>query len=93
VKAIVPGKLDESDLHVRIRSTDKDEVMPPSKEHYQLTERQKTILDKWIEQGAEYQQHWAYIRPARPAPPDAAEQGFTRNAIDLFVSHGSGNSG
>ena len=85
VRAIVPGDLAASDVHVRIRSADKDEVMPPSKEHYQLSERQKAVLDRWIEQGAEYQAHWAYLGPVRPAPPVVAERGFARNAIDLFV--------
>jgi cytochrome c553 len=85
VRAIVPGKLAESDAHVRIRSTDKEEMMPPPKANRQLSKREKQVLDRWIEQGAEYQEHWAYIPVSRPAVPDANEPGFTRNAIDQFI--------
>ena len=67
IRAIVPGKLNDSDVHVRIHSDDKDEVMPPRKSGKRLSARQIAILDKWIEQGAEYQEHWAYIPPRRPA--------------------------
>lgn len=86
VRAIVPGKLAESDAHVRIRSTDPDEQMPPPKSGKKLTARQKAILDRWIEQGAEYQEHWAYIRPARPPVPQGKESGQPmRNSVDAFV--------
>ncbi len=81
VKAIVPGKLDASDVHERIHSTDKDEQMPPPKSGKKLTERQRAVLDKWIEQGGEYQPHWSYIAPVRPVVPDAGAQ----NAIDAFI--------
>src|SRR5215207_9499536 len=85
VRAIVPGKLDDSDAHVRIHSTDKDEMMPPPKANRQLSAREKQIIDRWIEQGAEYEQHYAYIPLSRPTVPEVKEPGFTRNAIDQFV--------
>jgi hypothetical protein len=85
IRAIVPGKLSESDAHVRIHSTDKDEIMPPPKANRQLTAREKQIVDRWIEQGAEYEEHWAYIAVSRPALPAAVEPGFTRTPIDRFV--------
>jgi hypothetical protein len=80
VRAVVPGKLAESELHVRIRSTDKDEAMPPSKTGKKLNERQKTILDRWIEQGAPYAKHWSF-EPVRQAPPPVP----TGNPIDAFI--------
>ena len=85
VRAIVPGKLGESDAHVRIHSTDKDEKMPPPDSGKKLTARQIAILDKWIGQGAEYQQHWAYIVPVRPAVPPAGDAAFVKNPIDALV--------
>src|SRR6187401_1979618 len=85
VRAIVPGKLAESDAHVRIHATDKDEMMPPPKANRQLSAREKQIIDRWIEQGAEYEQHYAYIQVSRPPVPEVREPGFTRNAIDQFV--------
>ena len=85
IRAIVPRKLAESDAHVRIHSTDKDEQMPPPKSGKKLTARQIAILDKWIEQGAEYQPHWAYIAPVRPPLPQADDAAFTKNPIDALV--------
>ena len=88
IKAIVPKNLAESDLHVRIHSADKDDQMPPPKSGKKLTARDRAILDRWIEQGAEYQPHWAYAPIARPvvAAP-AADAGFLiRNPIDALVA-------
>ena len=67
--AIVPGKPDESALVQRIFSDDKDEQMPPPKAHRVLTPEQKATLKRWIAQGAEYQTHWAFMPPVRPAAP------------------------
>jgi len=68
-KAIVPGKTSESELIARIVTDDEDDLMPPPDSHKKLTERQKAILKKWIEQGAAYQQHWAYEKPVKAAIP------------------------
>ena len=57
---IVPGKPDESIIWERIISDDEDDVMPPADFHHTLTDRDKDLVKKWIEQGAEYQDHWAY---------------------------------
>ncbi len=100
VRAIVPGKLEESEVHVRLHSTDKDELMPPPDSGKKLTARQIAILDRWIEQGAEYQPHWAYAPLVRPALPRIAEfksqisiwnardgrADWTQNPIDVFVA-------
>lgn len=85
VRAIVPGKLDDSDLHERIHSSDSDDLMPPPKSERKLTARQIAILDRWITQGAEYQPHWAYIAPTKQEPPQAADSHFVKNPIDQFV--------
>jgi len=85
VRAVVPGKLGESDAHVRIHSADKDEQMPPPDSGKKLTPRQIAILDKWIEQGAEYQPHWAYLAPARPVVPPVTDAAFGKNPIDALV--------
>lgn len=68
-KAIIPGKTSESELIARIVTDDEDDLMPPPDSHKKLTERQKAILKKWIEQGAAYQQHWAYEKPVKAAIP------------------------
>ena len=86
VRAVVPGKPDESDLWKRIHSTDEDEVMPPGKANRQLSARDKAVLKKWIEQGAEYQAHWAYIPPTKPAVPQPDMGKWTTGTpVDAFV--------
>ena len=70
--AIVPGKPAESALVTRILATDPDEIMPPPESHKKLDDTQKALLARWIEQGAEYQPHWAYVPPVKqPVPGDA----------------------
>ena len=86
VRALIPGNLKDSSVHDRIHTTDDDDLMPPRKSGKHLTERQKTILDKWIEQGAAYQPLWSYMKLTRPQAP-ATPAGMTpgANAIDAFV--------
>jgi hypothetical protein len=66
VRGIVPGKLADSELHLRVHSKDRDEQMPPPKSGKKLSARDVAILDRWIEQGAEYQAHWAYAAVRKP---------------------------
>jgi hypothetical protein len=78
-KAFIPGKASESELVSRIFTDDEDDLMPPPDSHKKLTQRQKDILKKWIEQGAAYQQHWAYEKPIKATIPAGA------NPIDHLV--------
>ena len=58
--AIVAGSAEKSQFIQRILSTDSDAVMPPIATGKVLTDNQKTILKKWIEEGARYEGHWAF---------------------------------
>ena len=60
VIALVPGKLEDSEMHWRIRSDDDDEVMPPKKAKLPLSKKEKDLLDHWISDGGKYQKHWAF---------------------------------
>ena len=62
-KAIVPGNPGASKLIARVHSADESEVMPPPEAHKLLSPRQKQVLQRWIEQGAEYQLHWSFQPP------------------------------
>jgi hypothetical protein len=83
--AIVPGKVDESELIARINSEDRDELMPPHSTNKTLTQAQKDLLKRWIAAGAEYQPHWSLIAPQRPQPPAVRNEAWVRNPIDRFV--------
>ncbi len=84
--AIVPGKPDESTLIKRVTSHDADERMPPpaSKKPH-LTDEQIVILRRWIEQGAEYEGHWAFLPLSKVQPPSVKSESWAQNAIDRFI--------
>ncbi|MEO5914163.1 MAG: PSD1 and planctomycete cytochrome C domain-containing protein [Luteolibacter sp.] len=85
-RAIVPGKPDQSAILKRIVSTDPDEVMPPKDFHKDLTDQQKRLIRAWIEQGAKYEQHWAFTPVVKsPVPILATHQNAVANPIDAFV--------
>lgn len=77
--AIVPGKPDESELIRRIFTTNEDDVMPPANGHKTLTVAQRELLRRWIACGANYEKHWAYGLPVKPATPPE------KNAIDALI--------
>ena len=80
--AIVVGKADESLLVKRIQSTNAEEVMPPPESGKQLTDAQKDLLKRWINEGANYEKHWAFEKPVKKDPPSV--EGIS-NPIDRFV--------
>jgi hypothetical protein len=88
VAAIVAGKPDESLLWKRVTSTDPDLVMPPPEANRQLSDEEKETLRKWIEQGANYQSHWAFEPIARPDIPEveAAPIQWKVNPVDKFLA-------
>ena len=84
-RAIVPGHPDNSEVIARITSTDPDLVMPPPHTKVKLSEDERRILTAWVAAGADYRPHWAFVKPERPAMPEAANDGWARNGIDRFV--------
>ena len=78
-EVIVPGKASQSPLAQRILSEDDDEIMPPTDHRKKLTGPEKKILVDWINQGARWQDHWAWIRPVRKNDIPAEK------AIDWFL--------
>jgi hypothetical protein len=86
-EAIVPGKADASPLFQRITSRSPDEQMPPpDSKKPPLTADQIELVKRWINEGAPYDAHWAYVRPQRPPLPAANNPSWIRNAIDNFVA-------
>jgi hypothetical protein len=82
--AIVPGKPDQSELIRRVTTTDREEVMPPTKSGKKLTKDQIALLRRWIEQGAPYAKHWAFVKPERPAVPEIKDA-WARSDVDRFI--------
>ncbi len=85
-RAIVAGNLKKSVMWQRILSEDPERQMPPPESKLKLTDQEKALLAKWIEDGAEWKAHWAFIPPKDPEIP----QGFphdwvVENPIDNFI--------
>jgi hypothetical protein len=84
-RAISPGKAAGSELVYRILSTDPELLMPSPESHLTLTPVEKATLIKWIEQGAEYKPHWAFVAPQKPEVPKVKNKEWAKNEIDYFV--------
>jgi hypothetical protein len=83
--AVVPGRPDESELLRRLTSPDPNEVMPPPESHKRVTPEQVAVLRQWIAEGAEYQKHWAFVPPRRPALPAVRAAEWPRTPVDRFI--------
>ena len=86
--AIVPKDIGSSELWRRINSTEEAEIMPPAESHKTLSAEEKDILRRWIEQGANYQKHWAF-EPVAQVPLESLVSPNTssRNPIDAFIAN------
>ncbi len=82
---VIPGKPEQSELFRRITSHDPEEVMPQSKTRQTLTPAQITLLKRWIEQGAPWEGHWAYIPPVHSTVPTVRKSSWPKNPIDNFI--------
>ena len=82
---IVPGKSRESPLYERVASHDPDLQMPPPSATRQLNPKEVDLIRQWIDQGADWQEHWAFISPVRPEVPDVSDADWPRNGIDRFI--------
>ena len=85
VVPIQPGKAAESELIRRILATDEAERMPPIATKKTLNAREIALLKKWIDQGAPYKIHWAFVPPTRPGLPAEKDKGWVKNEIDAFI--------
>ncbi|EAZ83261.1 PSD1 and planctomycete cytochrome C domain-containing protein [Algoriphagus machipongonensis] len=81
--ALVSGKPEESELFHRITSEDPGELMPPTESNLVLSDTEIGLIKKWIEQGAEYEPHWAFTKAEKPELP--SENEWAVNEIDRFV--------
>lgn len=83
--AIVPGNLKKSLLWARITTEDEEKIMPPPERHAKLTEKEVETVRRWIEQGAEYEKHWAFQALPKKVTVPAKSFDGGRNTLDHFV--------
>ena len=82
---VIAGDAPHSEVLRRLTTSDDDDRMPPAKTGKRPTAEQIALIRRWIDQGAHWEQHWAFVAPRRPVPPVVAEAGWPRNDIDRFV--------
>ena len=82
---IVPGEPENSELVQRITHEDLDRRMPPQISNRQPTQEQIDTLIRWVAEGAEWEEHWAYNPPKRAKPPVVKNTDWVRNPIDGFI--------
>src|SRR6266851_1874699 len=82
---IVPAKPADSLLYQRITAATPARRMPPERSHKTLTAQQIEIIGRWIEEGATWKEHWAFVAPVRTDPPAVHAKEWVRNPIDSFI--------
>lgn len=80
---IVPGHSEKSRMIERILTSDPETHMPPAKTGKTLSEKEVQVLRNWIDTGAEFAPHWAYVAPKESSPPS---QSVGANFIDFYVA-------
>ncbi len=83
--AFVSGNIGKSEAFSRITSTNDEEKMPPAESGLILSAREVAMIAKWIDQGAEYKPHWAFIPPKAPRLPKVKMTNWVQNPIDKFI--------
>ncbi len=76
---------EESELLYRVLSEFRSEVMPPPEAAKPLEPDEIELLRRWVEAGAPWSEHWAFVAPTRPALPAVRDEGRVRNELDRFV--------
>ncbi|MDH3709020.1 MAG: DUF1553 domain-containing protein [Cyclobacteriaceae bacterium] len=93
-RVIKASSIRRSPLVHRIISADPEEMMPPPDSNLKLTAEEKATLIKWIEQGAEWKDHWAFIPPQKPQVPTLSDsQVLAQNEIDHFIFQQASHQG
>ena len=83
---IVPGDASQSTIIERLTTDDPDERMPPVDFGKELSEQEVDLIRQWIDQGAEWPEHWSFISPSRNTLPEVAEGTKLSHIIDHYVN-------
>jgi len=82
--AIIPGDLSESELVYRIHEKG-DDQMPPTDSGLALSESEVDLLTRWVEEGAQFEKHWAFQSPEPRVAPRMQHNEWARDGLDLFI--------
>jgi hypothetical protein len=86
LSAIIPGDGKNSEVVLRITTGDEDARMPPAdSKKPAITPEEAKLIERWIEEGAEFDAHWSYVVPNRPTVPAAKQSEWPANPIDNFI--------
>ncbi len=83
--AIIPNDIEKSTLIDRMYTDNPDDVMPPPESNLILEDYEKAVLKKWVEQGAEWKDHWSFLPLEKPETPSVSNTDWVNNDIDKFV--------
>ena len=83
--SIIPGNPEESEVYLRITHPDPEERMPHPDSKLFLSESEKELIKRWIEQGAAWKEHWSFIPPVKNELPDVQRADWPHNEVDYFV--------
>ena len=91
--AVVPGKPAESELIKRIKSSDPDEIMPKPKHGPPLSTSEIATLERWIAEGAKWEEHWAFEKPVERPPGKLKHSDWPSMPLDQYVLSGIEQAG
>lgn len=83
--ALAPGMPEKSELLARVASSDADLRMPPADHGEPLSEEQTELLRRWVAEGANYAEHWAFVAPVTPPMPSVQRGDWCQTGVDRFV--------
>ena len=84
---VVPGNAADSLLIQKINASDRNDRMPPADALHQLTQTDRDLLAQWIDEGAHWSKHWAFIAPRAEGAPDGHEGWAAQDDIDRHIHH------
>ncbi len=82
-----PGNLRQSEVFHRILSAEAEYMMPPPESNLSLSQEEKALLARWIQQGAEYKPHWSFVTPEKSALAKVQNKEWVRQPLDYFILH------
>lgn len=83
--ALVKGSINKSQIIHRLLSDDPDHMMPPVDSNLTISDREIALIAKWIDQGAEWKEHWSFLAIGIPEVPEIEKEWTQNNEIDNFI--------